>query len=52
MTAPAKTPQPVRRPVTPRPLWERHALFQEPVYAAGLELLEDDSGEDDALQDG
>ncbi|MFD5848324.1 hypothetical protein [Streptomyces chartreusis] len=35
------------RPIVPRPLWERHALFQEPVYAPGLELLEDDEAEDD-----
>ncbi|MEV5915797.1 hypothetical protein AB0M00_43810 [Streptomyces chartreusis] len=35
------------RPIVPRPLWERDALFQEPVYAAGLELLEDDSDDED-----
>lgn len=35
------------RPIVPRPLWERHALFQEPVYAAGLEPLEDDSEDED-----
>lgn len=33
------------RPIVPRPLWERGALFQEPVYAPGLELLEDDDTE-------
>jgi hypothetical protein len=31
----------------PRPLWERHKLFQEPVYAEVLASLEDDSDEDD-----
>lgn len=45
--APAKTPRPVPRLVTPRPLWERHQLFQEPVYPAGLEPFEEDDGEDE-----
>ncbi|MFG2276745.1 hypothetical protein ACGFNY_44180 [Streptomyces chartreusis] len=35
------------RPIVPRPLWERHDLFQEPAYAPGLELLEDDSDDED-----
>ncbi|WP_399559408.1 hypothetical protein [Streptomyces chartreusis] len=29
------------RPIVPRPLWEARHLFQEPVYAVGLKLLED-----------
>ena len=33
------------RPILPRPLWERHDLFQEPHYPDGLEPAED--GEDD-----
>jgi hypothetical protein len=36
------------RPIVPRPLWERHQLFQEPAYAEGLALLEDDDTEDDS----
>ncbi|MCX4885948.1 hypothetical protein [Streptomyces sp. NBC_00847] len=35
------------RPIVPRPLWERDRLFQEPAYADGLVLLEDDDAEDD-----
>ncbi|MCL8016935.1 hypothetical protein [Streptomyces sp. AS02] len=46
MTTTIPIPPAPARPIIPRPLWERDALFQEPVYAAGLELLEDDS--DDA----
>lgn len=34
------------RPIVPRPLWERSDLFQEPVYAEGMQLLEDDDEED------
>ena len=37
-TAPART-------ITPRPLWERHQIFQEPAYADGLVLREDDDDE-------
>lgn len=33
------------RPIIPRPLWERHQLFQEPQYPDGLEPLEDDEDE-------
>lgn len=36
------------QPIVPRPLWERDALFQEPAYADGLELLGDDSDDEDA----
>jgi hypothetical protein len=36
-------------PVRPRPLWERGQLFQEPAFAAELDLLED---EDDDESDG
>lgn len=47
--APAKTPPPAPRPVTPRPLWERHQLFQEPTYQDGQPYGQDDPGgeEDD-----
>jgi hypothetical protein len=34
------------RPIVPRPLWERHQLFQEPSYPAGFDLLEDDEDDD------
>lgn len=34
------------RPIVPRPLWERHQLFQEPQYPAGLEPMEDDEDGD------
>jgi hypothetical protein len=47
MTTTIPAPPPVR-PVVPRPLWERGALFQEPAFAAGLDLLEDD----EELEDG
>jgi hypothetical protein len=40
-------PAPPARPIIPRPLWERGDLFQEPAYASGLELLEDDDPEDE-----
>jgi hypothetical protein len=30
----------------PRPLWERHKLFQEPVYADSTAPLEDQGEED------
>lgn len=33
------------RPIVPRPLWERHQLFQEPAWPEGLALLEDDEDE-------
>jgi hypothetical protein len=33
------------RPIVPRPLWERDRLFQEPAYADGLVLIEDDDDE-------
>nr|WSZ21218.1 hypothetical protein OH837_49110 [Streptomyces canus] len=36
------------RPIVPRPLWERHQLFQEPAYPAGFDLLEDDDQDDDS----
>lgn len=45
MTTTLPAPAPAR-PVVPRPLWERGALFQEPAFAAGLDLLEDDDEED------
>lgn len=35
------------QPIVPRPLWERHQLFQEPAYADGLALLEDDEDDDE-----
>jgi hypothetical protein len=34
------------QPIVPRPLWERHQLFQEPAYADGLVLLDDNDEED------
>ncbi|NUQ95832.1 MAG: hypothetical protein HOY79_04485 [Streptomyces sp.] len=40
-------PTPPGRPILPRPLWERHQLFQEPVYPDGLGPLEDDEGDED-----
>lgn len=40
-------PAPPARPIVPRPLWERHQLFQEPALPDGLELLEDDDPEDE-----
>lgn len=43
-TPPARPVGPAR-PITPRPLWERDQIFQEPAYAAGLMLLEDDDDE-------
>lgn len=43
--APAQKTPPARL-VTPRPLWERHLLFQEPAMPEGLEL-HDDSAEED-----
>lgn len=46
-TAPAKTPTPAPRPVTPRPLWERHQLFQEPTYQDGQPYEGDDDSEED-----
>ena len=45
-TPPAHATAPSRA-ITPRPLWERHQLFQEPAYPAGLLLLEDDDQDDD-----
>ena len=52
-TAPAQKTPPTRpaprqapQPVTPRPLWERHQLFQEPQFPDGLDLEDDsDDGE-------
>lgn len=48
------TPAPVQqapalavRPALPVPLWERHRLFQEPVYTPDLELVADDEEGDD-----
>jgi hypothetical protein len=41
------TPVPPARPIVPRPLWERHQLFQEPDIPDGVEPPEDDD-EDDA----
>ncbi|MCI3279178.1 hypothetical protein [Streptomyces cylindrosporus] len=35
------------QPVIPRPLWERHQLFQEPQFPDSLGL-EDDGPEDDS----
>lgn len=35
------------RPIVPRPLWERHDLFQEPQYPDGLGLAEDEEDEED-----
>lgn len=35
------------RPIVPRPLWEAHRLFQEPRFAEGLALLEDDTDDDE-----
>jgi len=40
-------PAPPAQPTRPRPLWERHQLFQEPKFPEGLTLLEDDTEEDD-----
>lgn len=45
--APAKTTPPAPRPVTPRPLWERHQMFQEPVYVDGQPYEGADSEDDD-----
>ncbi|GAX58998.1 hypothetical protein [Streptomyces olivochromogenes] len=48
-----QTATPAQVPAAPRqagpaPAWERHRLFQEPVYPEGLALLdEDDVDEDD-----
>lgn len=42
----ARVARALRQPIRPRPLWERGDLFQEPVYAAGLELLEDEDADD------
>lgn len=44
---PARAAAPAR-PILPRPLWERHDLFQEPQYPDGLGPLEDDDDEDPA----
>lgn len=41
-------PAPPARPITPRPLWERRDLFQEPAYAEGFGPLDD---EDDDPED-
>lgn len=48
------TPAPVQqapavavRPALPVPLWERHRLFREPVYAPGFELVVDGEEGDD-----
>lgn len=49
-TAPTQTPparRSVPRPITPRPLWERDQLFQEPAYALGLALVEDDDEDEE-----
>lgn len=44
---PAQAPA-VPRKTVPALAWERHRLFQEPVYPEGLALLdEDDVDEDD-----
>jgi len=45
-TTPPARPVAPARTITPRPLWERHQLFQEPAYADGLLLLEDDDQDD------
>lgn len=37
------TPAPPTRPIVPRPLWERHQLFQEPDLPEGLGVLEDEA---------
>jgi hypothetical protein len=47
MTATATAPIPPARPIVPRPLWERHTLFQEPAYPEGIGQLEDDAEDDD-----
>lgn len=41
MTTTIPAPPPART-VVPRPLWERGKLFQEPAFAPGLDLFEDD----------
>ena len=53
-TAPAQKTPPTRpaprqapQPVTPRPLWERHQLFQEPQFPDGLDLEGDADSNDD-----
>lgn len=35
------------QPIVPRPLWERHQLFQEPHYPEGLAPLEDEEDDGD-----
>lgn len=46
-TQPLARPQAPARPIVPRPLWERHQLFQEPRFPEGLEPGdEDEDGED------
>jgi hypothetical protein len=44
-TPPARPAAPVR-PIVPRPLWERHQLFQEPHYPEGLEPAENEEEPD------
>jgi hypothetical protein len=43
VTAP---PAPVR-PIVPRPLWERHDLFREPDFPAGVGLSDEDGDLED-----
>lgn len=45
-TPPTHAAEPTQA-ITPRPLWERHQLFQEPAYPEGLGLLEDDDEPED-----
>lgn len=35
------------RPIVPRPLWERHDLFQEPQFPDGLGPLEGEGEPDE-----
>jgi hypothetical protein len=46
-TPPARAATPAR-PITPRPLWERHQLFREPAYPEGLGPIEDDEDDNEA----
>ena len=41
MTTTTPTAPAPARPIVPRPLWERHQLFQEPSWPEGYEALED-----------
>jgi hypothetical protein len=44
-TLPPESPPNAGAPV-PVPLWERHLVFREPVYAEGVEPLEDEGEAD------